>query len=81
MDSVCSGAAWSLTGALCSSVSQLLGPEDTFSQQARFPERRDSHGSEILMPKGHLEYSDLLTPPSVLEEGEKVTEIKEEKRV
>lgn len=69
-DSVCTGAAWRLTGALCSSVSRPLGPEDTFSQRASFPERRDSHGSEILMPKGHLEYADLLTPPpSLLEEG------------
>lgn len=40
----------SLTGALCSSVSRPLGPEDTFSQRGRLPERRDSHSSEILIP-------------------------------
>lgn len=62
-DSACRGAAWSLTGALCSSVSQPLGPEDTFSQRDWLPERRDSHGSEILMPGGHLEHADLLTSP------------------
>lgn len=37
-------------GALCSSVSQPLGPEDTFSQRGWLPERRDSHSSEILIP-------------------------------
>lgn len=45
------GAARSLTGALCSSVSRPLGPEDTFSQRGRLPERRDSHSSEILIPR------------------------------
>lgn len=40
-----------LTGALCTSVSRPRGPEDTFSQQRRLPERRDSHSSEILIPR------------------------------
>ena len=52
------GAAWSLTSALCLSVSQPLGPEDTFSQRGWLPERRDSHSSEILIP-GARQPSDL----------------------
>lgn len=37
-------------GALCSSIRQALGPEDTFSQRGWLPERRDSQSSEILIP-------------------------------
>lgn len=56
-------------GALCSSISQPLGPEDTFSQRGGLPERRDSHSSEILIPGARRPFDLTFT---FLEEGGEV---------